>query len=535
MFTLVRLLRSTLLLSVTLSVLFCRSGLLHTTSVQAMQLEPPPRHANNRIRRVNQHPGTTNWMIPYNKAASTQIQAYTSATSIQAGQKLTFYVSTQVVDTSYSLEVYRLGWYGGQGAELLLTQTNLTGVAQGYYDSVARKLVDCNSCLVDDKTGLIEARWQPSFSFFIPADWTTGVYLAKFTDANGMQTYAPFDVRGSYHADYIIVTPDTTRQAYNRWGGYSLYEADTPLQLNSSTSLSRAVKVSFDRPYIEMQGTGQVLNYELTTIRWLERQGYDLSYISSTDLHRHPEQLLQHKVYLSFGHDEYWSKEMRDGVEHARDQGISLAFLGANASYWQIRFESDSDKQPNRTIVCYKVETADNDLELDPIYGSDNSRLTTRWRDPALGRPENALIGIMFSGYIADRRGYPWQVNPIASSPLLRDTGLQLGQTYGCGLVGYEWDRAFGNGHTPANLQVLSISPTQNTDGNLDYSSTTYYVADSGAKVFATGSIYWTTGLDDYRPYLDTHCVGQALVIPGMQKLLANVMEDLISGKHPAH
>src|SRR5205823_994446 len=149
------------------------------------------------------------------------------------------------------------------------------------------------------------------------------------TDSNDFQTYAPFDIRGNAHSVYIVATSDTTYQAYNNWGGYSLYDYNS-LQKDETVGLRKAVKVSFDRPYEDGVGSGQVLLYEADAIRWLERQGYDLSYISSADLQADPAQLLQHKAYLSLGHDEYWTKEMRDGVENARNNGISLAFLGAN-------------------------------------------------------------------------------------------------------------------------------------------------------------------------------------------------------------
>ncbi len=481
----------------------------------------------------NAHPGTTDWQIPNGKAATTQIQAYASATSVLPGQKLTFYVSTQTEGTSYSIGIYRLGWYGGSGSRLMALQTNLVGHAQGYYNPDTYQLLGCHSCRVDTQTGLIEANWQPTYTLTVPAGWTTGVYLAKFTDAQGWQTYAPFDVRGNTHATYLAVTSDTTYAAYNDWGGYSLYVAHNALGIGGS--LGRGVKVSFDRPYAQDDGSGYVLVFEANAIHWLERQGYDLSYASSVDLHEDPAQLLQHRVYLSLGHDEYWSKEMRDGVEQARDRGVGLAFLGANAAYWQMRFEPDRAGTPDRTIVCYKVATSPPDLGRDPLYGKDNARVTARWHDPILARPENALIGIMYTG-LTKQQGFPWRVSPTAKSPLLDGTGLQLGQSYGCGLVGNEYDRVVVNGATPPGLQVLAVSPTIDYDHNTstpDTSNTAYYIAPSGAMVFATGSHHWTAGLDSYRYYTDPLCVGRDPVVPGMQKLMAHVM-DALAVSHPS-
>lgn len=492
----------------------------------------------NPISLENAHAGTDGWQIPPGKEASTQIQAYANATSVLPGRKLTFYVSTQKEAAPYSIEIFRLGWYGGAGGRLMTVQSNLLGHMQGYYDESTHKLIGCHSCLIDTKTKLIEANWHPSYTLVVPSKWTTGVYLAKFIESTGLQTYVPFDVRGNSFSTYLAVTPDTTYAAYDDWGGYSLYDynsANANGQENSNEEQATgqaAVKVSFDRPYIEGQGASQVLLYEADAIHWMERQGYDLSYISNVDLHENPVQLLGHKVYLSLGHDEYWTKEMRDGVENARNKGISLAFFGANASYWQMRFESDSKGNPDRTVVCYKVQTDLNDLARDPLYGKDNTRVTAQWRDPVLARPENALIGVMFSGLTHSQQGFPWVVNPQAAVPFLNGTGLRPKQPYGCGLVGYEWDRIFKNGATPAGLQILGTSPTVDDSKQADTSDTTYYRASSGALVFATGSIYWTSALDSYVYETDPLCAHQNPEIPGMQKLMLHIMDALADPQH---
>lgn len=485
-----------------------------------------PVAANNPIARENANTGTGNWEIPAGKAATTQIQAYADATSVAPGHALTFYVSTQKAGTNYFIDIYRLGWYGGTGGRLMITLPAQVGQTQGYYDAVTNHLIGCVSCHIDTNTGLIEANWQPSFKLIVPSDWTTGVYLAKLTDVSGMQTYVPFDVLGNYHSLYVAVTADTTYAAYNTWGGASLYEEGNA-QVSEGVNQAKAVKVSFDRPYVQEAGSSQVLIAEADAIRWFERQGYDLSYFSSVDLHENPKQLQQHRAYISLGHDEYWTDRMRDGVEVARDKGVGLAFMGADAAYWQMRFETDSLNKPDRTIVCYKVATSDHDLVRDPLYGKDNQRVTARWRDPVIDRPENELIGIMFSDLTHQQNGFSWQVAPAVSSQLLEGTGLQPGQPYGCGLVGYEWDRFFSNGASPGDLKVIGTSPTRNDANKSDFSNTTYYIAVSGAMVFATGSIYWAASLDSYRLHTDKLC-DYPTVVPGMQQLMANVMSALI-------
>ena len=505
---------------------------------KTVDASPPLQAApNNPIAIENAQPGTTSWMIPPGDEATTSIQAYTSARSVAPGEPLTFYVSTKQDGVSYYLAIYRLGWYQGNGGRLM-TSVQLTGTAQGYYDPTSFQLLNCVSASHDPATGLVEARWKPSHTLTIPQDWTTGVYLAKFIDAGGKQTYATFNVTGNTTATYAVVTADTAYAAYNNWGGQSLYP-------DSSKNKKSASKVSFDRPSVPQQGSDQVLVFEANTIRWLEREGYDVSYMSSIDLHMHPEALLRHKAYLSIGHDEYWTKEMRDGVEAARDKGVGLAFLEANASYWQIRLEPNAAGVPNRTVVCHKVLSQGNtasdsggvskvDPTNDPFYGVDNSRMTTLWRDPIVGRPENAMIGIMYSDYNSKLRGTPWVFQPQISdthplhATLLQNTGLQTGNAYDNGLVGYEWDKVFDNGHTPANLQILATSQTKSIEGLQDRSDTTYYIAPSGALVFATGSIYWTGALDSYRYDRTLSNTKNGQIVPEIQQLMKNIMTALV-------
>jgi hypothetical protein len=378
----------------------------------------------------------------------------------------------------------------------------------------------------------VEANWQPSFALTIPTTWVTGLYVAKLTDAAGKQTYVSFVVRGNPTSAYVAVIPDTTTAAYNQWGGYSLYRGA------DNTYNTHATKVSFNRPALGWRvGLGQGLPYVIDAIRWLERQEYDVSYISSVDLHEDPGQLLSHHAYLSLGHDEYWSKEMRDGVEYARDAGVGLAFFGANAVYYQIRFEADRAGNRDRWVVCYK------EVARDPLLGKDNSRVTVRWREAPVLRPENALVGIMYSQYAPVPQGFPWQFSPsgtTVSSRLLTGTGLRPGQQYGCDLVGYEWDRVFANGVSPAHLHVLSTSATVTWAHRADTSNSAYYVAPSGALVFASGSIYWSYALDDLHlpdasedsgivsPRPTCGAGGVSAAVPEIQTLMGNMMSELV-------
>jgi hypothetical protein len=481
------------------------------------------------IQEENQRPGTSGWRITDAQAADDEIQGYASAPSTSSGQTLIFYVSVQTRGTHYTAAIYRLGWYGGAGGRLMAALPEL-GQTQGYYDETTRLLHDCTSCRLDATTGLLEANWRPSFSIAIPPDWTTGVYVARLATQAGKATYIPFVVDGSPYADYAVTLPDTTVAAYNDWGGYSLYRGP----LGHDRDIAR--KVSLDRPEPNWRyGLGTGLPHIIDAIRWLERGGYDLSYLSDFDVNAHPGWLLNHRAYVALGHDEYWTKAMRDGVERARDAGVGLAFLGANDDYWQIRLERDSHGVPDRTVVCYRIAA------LDPLYHKQDALVTVQWRQPPVSRPENALIGIMYWTYTRQPQGWSWYLNPAErSSPVLASTGLRPGVGYGCDMVGYEWDTMFFNGQTPRGLHVLAISRPVSYAGDSSVSETTYYVAPSRAFVFASGSITWSYGLDDlYLPDVAhdsaqiDRCLGSSsrAAVPGVEQLMTNVMTRLVAAR----
>jgi hypothetical protein len=475
---------------------------------------------SNPIPAENLNTGTNAWVIN-SLASTTQIQAYVDKVAYDAGQSVNFFVSTQVAGTTYSLTIYRMGYYQGLGGCQKFQVSGLVGVAQGYWDEVSQTLNNCPTAVIDGATHRVEAGWASQYTWPIPSNACTGVYLAQFTDANGFRTNTTFVVRGNSPADYAYVRPVTTDQAYNDWGGFSLYSA------------TQATKVSFNRPIVQGRGTHGVLLFEINFIKWAESQGYNLSYLTSVDIHANAALLLNYKAYLSPGHDEYWSREMRDGVESALAQGVGLAFLGANACYWQIRLENDSQGNANRTITCYKVGSPVSNLYNDPFFLVDNSRVTCQWRQFPVSRPENKLVGIMYSSLLSnsgnDVANVGWKVDSAASSSYLTGTGLVDGTTYGYDLVGYEYDKQFPGG--PSNLQIIGNTLVTDVNGVSDWSNTTVYVAPSGAIVFAAGATNWTGGLDAYR-YV-TQGGGTPAAIPGIQALMTNIMADLTRGKTP--
>jgi Domain of unknown function (DUF4082) len=442
----------------------------------------------NPITLENQKQGTTAWKIT-NQATNQEIVGYAAATSVNKGTSLAIKVSV-AQPGKFTVNVYRLGYYGGTGGRLMVSNSSLNGITQP-------------ACSFDSTTRLVECNWSTSYTIAVGSTWTTGLYIAKLThNTTGKQSQIWFVVRDdSSTSDVLFQSSFTTYLAYNNVGGYSLYPYN-------SIGGQRAFQVSYDRPFSmtasEWYHYNQMTLWERNLLRWMESQGYNISYVTNMDVHSNPQLLLKHKVFLSVGHDEYWSMEERDNVEQARNAKVNLAFFSSNTAYWRVRFKNSTGGQSNRIMACYKDLT-------DPTLPTTKFRL--------INRPENALLGIMYTGD-RDDLYYTWG-NPNGTTntysgydfvvknstdPYYANTNLSDNDKL-TQLIGFEWDAIVDNGSTPSGLVILAQSPVSPStiDGDLPAGTNTQvahavrYTAASGAKVFSTGSNQWMWGLDSDR------------------------------------
>jgi hypothetical protein len=419
----------------------------------------------NPIVAENAKPGSLDWVIG-NVATNREIEGYASHNSVQAGNAITLHVNC--ADPGYTVEVFRLGWYGGMGGRRVAGPTTFAGVKQ---------IIP----VPDPITGMVECRWT-GITLATGRTWISGIYLAKLTtSASKKQSWIRFVVRNDTKTGgFLFQSSVTNDQAYNNWGGKSLYG------FNSLSNVP-ALKVSFNRPYSDDGGYGggaQLFSWEANTLRFLEREGYDVTYCTNIDTHANPLLLFKRRAFLSVGHDEYWSYEMRVNIEAARNQGVHLGFLSANTCYWQIRLEPSPVRgTANRTMVCYKDRYSE-----DPLYNVANYKVTSLWRGVPVGWPEEELLGVQFEYF-------PVNSDLVVDNPthwIFAGTGLQKGDKL-VGLLGYEADRIFGGG--PKDIVRLCRSPVNNGTGG--FSDMTIYQAARGNYVFAAGSMQFTWGLDD--------------------------------------
>jgi N,N-dimethylformamidase beta subunit-like, C-terminal len=458
--------------------------------------------APNPIQAENAQQGAapSSWVEP--AVPPTSVEGYASETSVAPGAQVHLHVST-VDGYRYRVEVYRLGWYGGAGARLLTCIPDCGGDEPGHQFGPGTVAPN----------GVLRADWPVTDTVSVQDTWVTGYYYALLRvmsggDDTGARGYVPFIVRAAptHRSPILVQVPVNTWQAYNPWGGKSLYPSQ-------SSGEVPAQRVSFDRPLAyDAQGP---FNWEYNMVRFLESQALDVSYQTDADTDAHPESLLEHRLVMVIGHDEYWTKRMRDAFDAARDAGTNLAFTGSNAGYWQVRYEDGG-----RTIVGYK------DSAPDPE--PDAALRTIRFRD--LQRPECALMGVMHYRIREHQTGpVDYTVTAAADTdPWFAFTGFKRDDVIQ-DVVPNEWDSLPeeprpGCDH-PGLVRLFHY------DGAPQKADAVKFTASSGARVFAGGAQQLSWTLDTFG--LNQH--GRTLPPdPRMQQFMRNALADLTRPAAPA-
>jgi hypothetical protein len=421
------------------------------------------QESGNPVVRENTKEGTTDWLLfNYDQVVPGRddiwkrekaIEGYCSHPTIRSGETLRVFVSTDP-PAPFKIDFYRLGYYGGKGGRRMLSTDTMAGETQ--------------PTPMDGPKALIECKWKPSYQLKIPEDWLSGVYLGKLQIAEPRaEAYVIFIVRDDRRADFLFQCSDMTWQAYNRWPGFrSLYDYQ-----DNRWHTSPGNDVGFDRPYSIYlnwlparyfpitNGSGEFLLWEFPLAFWMEKEGYDVTYISNIDTHVDRQGLLRAKGWLSVGHDEYWTQQMYDNVSYARDQGVNLAFLSGNSVSGMIYLNPSSDGTPHR------------------VFG----------RIRYFGRAAARLMGSSSHG---TGMGDWTVVNP--DHWLFDGTGMKKGDSIPQ-LIGWEF-HGQPNGDQPG-LTVLATSYTRNRDNQelrtRNAQTSTMYELPKGNFVFDAGTCWW--------------------------------------------
>ena len=470
------------------------------------------------IRLENQKAGTTDWLLtkikkgtrppkfepedePYEKGwrRRKELEGFVSHTSIRAGETLKIYVSTDPV-IRYKIDIYRMGYYGGKGARLVRSAGPLQGVVQPTPEDGERKVREC--------------KWSEGLSLEIPKDWVSGVYVGKLTGVNaekdgartaGAESYVIFIVRDDRKADLMFQCSDMTWLSYNRWPQFrSMYDSDG--EPWGAASGKPGYDVSFDRPYAmywngfpagfepQTLGSGEFLMIEHPLAFWLEKEGYDVTYISNVDTHADGKGLLRAKAWLSVGHDEYWTQEMFDNVMAARDMGVSLAFLGGNSVSGRVTLSPSGDGRPNRVM-----RRAGGFREEPKLMGSTS-------------------YGVGFADWTCDKPDH-W---------VFEGTGMKKGDRV-MDLVGWEFHGAPLADYE--SMEVLSSGRVYGWNGEARERTyaTTLYTWKKGNLVFNTGTCWWNMVLSTPPGFMNPPRRYFSEADRRIQRITKNVLDRMIA------
>lgn len=404
------------------------------------------------------HP-VVDWSV-HDPGPADAIEGYADAVSVLSGTPVRLFVSTTA--PRYHVVALRMGYYPGSWAAEIWQSPQQPGHVQAPVRTLPATLTPT-------------APWHPSLTVSTTG-WPDGDYLFRLDASTGYSRYIPLTVRSSSTAGRVVIlNAVTTWQAYNAWGGRSLY-------LGPSGYGSRARAVSFDRPYGYGDGAADFVGNELPLVILAEKLRLPLAYETDVDLDERPGLLTGARAVFSLGHDEYYSAAMRAALTRARSAGTNLAFLGANAIYRHIRF-APTALGADRLEIDYK------NFQEDPVHLSDPAAATgPAWRSPPDPLPESVLTGTYY-------QCNPVRVDMVVAAPdswLLH--GIVTAGEHLHGLVGSEYDAVDPSTPTPQPIEVLFHSPLHCPSG-LPYSDATYYTTSSGAAAFDSGTSSWECAL----------------------------------------
>jgi hypothetical protein len=432
------------------------------------------------------------------------IEGYCSRQSVKAGEEIDIFVSTKPV-ARFSIDIFRMGYYGGAGARLMTTLGPFEGKTQPVPEMADKRLREC--------------QWEASTSLTIPADWPSGVYLGRLTTqpsgsllqrdtpaptqreaalpaANTpdrpaasepyWQSYIIFIVKDDRPADILFQCSDNTWQAYNQW------PVKESLYTDPRAAHAPGVSVSFDRPYgkyvqifdnPQSMGSGEFLLWEYPLCYWLEKEGYDVTYCSNVD-NLEPANLARCKAMISVGHDEYWDIRQFNNVKQAIANGLNVLWLSANDVYMVTPFTPNAKGEPNRRLTretCFGEFREEEKEAYAKILGP--------FENP--GPDERDIIGartvVPFNG------GGDWTC-AMPDHWLFEGTGMKKGDSI-LGLVGWEFH---GEPDTArAGLEVVGEGNVWAGGTRLGKYAATIFEGPKKNIVFNATTIFWSQGLSD--------------------------------------
>ncbi len=376
-----------------------------------------------------------------------EIECYPGRLSYAPGEVLQLHVSTRADTFSASIERW------GADRKSVWSAQNLPGTF-----TPAPADADAHGC-----------NWPVSVNLEVPGNWVSGFYLVTLTahgaEAGRETAHAGFVLRAVERASStLMVLATNTWNAYNNWGGKSLYTGGTqvsfhrpfgrgmldrpetdrddrkarPARWGEATDSEGHIFQDYrtDRNYPPSIGSTGWFTFERRFVEWAEREGRTFDFAISSDLDDDHDVLSGYDTVLSVGHDEYWSTPQRNALERYVAGGGNFASFSGNTMFWHVRHEGES-------MVCHKYTAH----ETDPaVVAGRSDKMTGMWCDPMVGRPEWSVLGGGSAFGLYYRFGKAVE-NGSGGFTVYRDnhwlfenTGLRYGDVLGAkhGAVGYE-------------------------------------------------------------------------------------------------
>lgn len=551
----------------------CRNGQREDTS--------PP--ALSQVRSAHTNAGEDSWefvasQARLNEARNVRLNVFVAPFSMAKTVNPSVYVRSPV---PFRLRIYRLGWYGSSdagipededefgaslvydpqegGSPTLFPAQNHTAefrcgyVGDGGHISDGGHVSDGGVAAIVEQSdidfGLVECPWTNPISPSLSTT-TSGLYMARVTatiDGVVYNAAANFVLRDDTSTEHLVIVNPTTEQAYNLWTDEELPGPDAGWVTKSFYTSPQASKVSFNRPLAELSG---LLKNAYPFLRFLEKENLPYTVATDYDVHIDPTLLNNRKSIVVVGHGEYWSSTTRVRLDQAVHAGKNLIALAANTGYWQIRYEASPAGMPSPVVVghkdlaltnitpCTGLIVPDGGSCADPVLTDtdplNDRSVTTYFRHPAVGWPEQLLLGVQ---YQFEPKANIWELpvtlfTDVLSSLTSTRTGISDGGRITVGVadpndashllgnIGHEGDvlhpQILMLMNPGACLKVLAEAPWhQEVEGGPLPSEAGNYVAhlvlyrptSTSGYVFGGFSMLWSWGVDDWAA---THGFGYA-------------------------
>ncbi len=412
-------------------------------------------------------------------------EGWFASPSATCGQSVGLHISGN--GAPVTIRVFRMGYYKGAGARLIQTVT--TRNVRHYLPEKISK----------PPLNTVVAKWPEVWKFSISKSTPPGQYLIRLDDGTGDSNLVPIMVTNpDARNDVTFVSSILTWQAYNAWGGYSLYKGPN---LSRQT---RAMVVSFNRPY-DGDGAGQFRYMELPIIRLAEKLGIDTNYLTDLELIADAPALHYTKSIVLGGHSEYWTAKMREVITKVVSQGVNLVSFGGNAAYNRPILQAN-----NRELVMWRGAKSD-------THRNNPDLATTRWRSSPIGRPESVLLGAQYVGLGVNG-------NYTVTHPLRWPFTVMKGGVILRGVVGREVDSPlYAPGPGVENLAWAQIK----LHGRPVTAMATYYTNAKKAGIIDISTNGWTCAMDNVCPWHPPH-FAQTRV--NVQAITAAILKGLVKG-----